>query len=86
MAISPAGLNCIHPSKNRPRQREVPAVVVSRLSLYLRELQHLVRAGQETTNSSQLGTRWDSVTPKFGKISRILGILAIQALVTDAMS
>ena len=35
---------------------EVPAVVVSRLSLYLRELQHLVRAGRATVSSSQLAT------------------------------
>ena len=34
----------------------VPKAVVSRLSLYLRELQHLVRDGHETTSSSQLGT------------------------------
>jgi redox-sensing transcriptional repressor len=34
----------------------VPKAVVSRLSLYLRELQHLVRDGQETTSSTQLGT------------------------------
>jgi redox-sensing transcriptional repressor len=33
----------------------VPKVVVSRLSLYLRELQHLVRDGRMTTSSSQLG-------------------------------
>ena len=33
----------------------VPKAVVSRLSLYLRELQHLIRDGKETTNSSQLG-------------------------------
>lgn len=33
----------------------VPKVVVSRLSLYLRELQRLVRDGYETTNSQQLG-------------------------------
>jgi redox-sensing transcriptional repressor len=32
-----------------------PQAVVSRLSLYLRELQHLVRAGCETTSSTQLG-------------------------------
>lgn len=36
--------------------RDVPAVVVSRLSLYLRELQHLVRAGRATVSSSQLAT------------------------------
>jgi len=35
--------------------REVPSVVVSRLSLYLRELQHLVRDGRVTVSSSQLG-------------------------------
>src|SRR5690349_20962640 len=33
----------------------VPKAVVSRLSLYLRELQHLIRDGQETTSSTQLG-------------------------------
>jgi redox-sensing transcriptional repressor len=33
----------------------VPKAVVSRLSLYLRELQHLVREGHERTSSSQLG-------------------------------
>jgi redox-sensing transcriptional repressor len=35
----------------------VPKAVVSRLSLYLRELQHLVRDGQATTSSSHLGQR-----------------------------
>lgn len=34
-----------------------PKAVISRLSLYLRELQHLVREGHETTNSTHLGTR-----------------------------
>ena len=34
---------------------QVPKAVVSRLSLYLRELQHLVRDGYETTSSTQLG-------------------------------
>jgi redox-sensing transcriptional repressor len=33
----------------------VPKAVVSRLSLYLRELQHLIRDGRETTSSGQLG-------------------------------
>lgn len=33
----------------------VPGAVVHRLSLYLRELQHLLRDGRETTSSSQLG-------------------------------
>jgi redox-sensing transcriptional repressor len=35
--------------------QNVPKVVVSRLSLYLRELQHLVRDGRATTSSNQLG-------------------------------
>ena len=34
----------------------VPQAVISRLSLYLRELQRLVREGQETTSSTQLGS------------------------------
>ena len=34
----------------------VPKAVVNRLSLYLRELQHLVRDGHETTSSNQLGS------------------------------
>jgi redox-sensing transcriptional repressor len=34
----------------------VPKAVVSRLSLYLRELQQLLRGGHETTSSSQLGS------------------------------
>lgn len=38
-----------------PSGEAVPKAVVSRLSLYLRELQHLIRDGQETTSSSQLG-------------------------------
>lgn len=33
----------------------VPKAVVSRLSLYLRELQHRLRDGHETTSSTQLG-------------------------------
>lgn len=33
----------------------VPKAVVSRLSLYLRELQHLLGEGSETTSSTQLG-------------------------------
>ena len=34
----------------------VPKAVVSRLSLYLRELEHLVRDGHETTSSHRLGS------------------------------
>ena len=40
-----------------PSDASVPKVVVSRLSLYLRELQRLVAAGQQTISSAQLGTR-----------------------------
>src|SRR3954452_17888059 len=39
-----------------PPELAVPKAVVSRLSLYLRELQHQVRDGKETTNSTQLGS------------------------------
>ncbi len=39
-----------------PSDASVPKVVVSRLSLYLRELQRLESAGQQTISSSQLGT------------------------------
>src|SRR6188474_1747080 len=46
-------------SKDKPddvaTEGQVPKAVVSRLSLYLRELQHLVRDGNETTSSTQLG-------------------------------
>lgn len=45
-------------AKRRPaaaERRDVPNVVVNRLSLYLRELQHLVREGRATISSSQLG-------------------------------
>ncbi|MEQ8788227.1 MAG: redox-sensing transcriptional repressor Rex [Pirellulaceae bacterium] len=42
-------------SNGMPADTPVPKAVVSRLSLYLRELQHLVRDGQETTSSTQLG-------------------------------
>ena len=39
-----------------PSDAAVPKVVVSRLSLYLRELQRLESAGQQTISSGQLGT------------------------------
>lgn len=45
------------PQSPRSEAGAVPAAVVSRLSLYLRELQHLVQQGTQTTNSSQLGER-----------------------------
>lgn len=44
-----------HPAEP-PSDATVPKVVVSRLSLYLRELQRLEAAGQATISSSQLGT------------------------------
>src|SRR5262249_45104006 len=68
VSLRVSGTKCRHPthfnslavpnSKQKPTatSREVPAVVVSRLSLYLRELQHLVRAGRATVSSSQLAT------------------------------
>ena len=47
------------PSSDRPPldPRTVPAAVVTRLSLYLRELQYLLRDGHATTSSSQIGER-----------------------------
>jgi redox-sensing transcriptional repressor len=39
-----------------PSDAQVPKAVVSRLSLYLRELQRLEAAGQQTISSGQLGT------------------------------
>ena len=39
-----------------PSDASVPKVVVSRLSLYLRELQRLEASGQQTISSGQLGT------------------------------
>jgi redox-sensing transcriptional repressor len=45
-------------ANDKPELPETPAVpkaVINRLSLYQRELQHLLRDGKETTSSSQLG-------------------------------
>jgi redox-sensing transcriptional repressor len=39
-----------------PPDDSVPKAVVNRLSLYLRELEHLVRDGHETTSSNRLGS------------------------------
>jgi len=44
------------PKSPSPVEGTVPKAVVSRLSLYLRELQHLEQNGRETTSSTQLGT------------------------------
>ena len=44
-----------HKLPGPPSEAAVPKAVVSRLSLYLRELQHLVRDGHETTSSNHLG-------------------------------
>jgi redox-sensing transcriptional repressor len=44
------------PPGELPSDAAVPKVVVSRLSLYLRELQRLEAAGQQTISSGQLGT------------------------------
>jgi redox-sensing transcriptional repressor len=47
------------PSEKSPEEKGndtgIPKAVVNRLSLYLRELQHLIRNGKETTSSTQLG-------------------------------
>ena len=45
------------PNPSRPDPSSVPGAVVNRLSLYLRELQHLIGDGKETISSSQLGQR-----------------------------
>jgi redox-sensing transcriptional repressor len=45
------------PPGSRPDGHGVPPAVVSRLSRYLRELQHLVSDGTQTTSSNQLGVR-----------------------------
>lgn len=45
------------PNSSRPVPTTVPSAVVNRLSLYLRELQHLIEDGHETISSSQLGQR-----------------------------
>jgi redox-sensing transcriptional repressor len=45
------------PNPSRPNPASVPSAVVNRLSLYLRELQHLIGDGNETISSSQLGQR-----------------------------
>jgi redox-sensing transcriptional repressor len=44
-------------SSGGPEGVAVPKAVVGRLSLYSRELQHLVQQGQATINSAQLGKR-----------------------------
>lgn len=44
-------------SPSRPDPTSVPNAVVNRLSLYLRELQHLIGEGHDTISSSQLGQR-----------------------------
>lgn len=55
MAEFPSGQASI-PVGDTPSDATVPKVVVARLSLYLRELQRLEAAGQQTISSSQLGT------------------------------
>lgn len=42
--------------KNEPNSGNVPKAVVNRLSLYLRELRHLLLAGKATVSSSELGS------------------------------
>lgn len=43
--------------KPNPDPANVPQAVINRLSLYLREVQHLVADGRRTTSSNQLGQR-----------------------------
>ncbi|MBX3424907.1 MAG: redox-sensing transcriptional repressor Rex [Pirellulales bacterium] len=45
------------PTPARPDGTAVPAAVVNRLSMYLRELHHLLAENRQTTSSSQLGRR-----------------------------
>lgn len=53
----PSGFNVLPNENNAPRPdpKAIPEAVVSRLSLYLRELQHLIAEGKQTISSSQLG-------------------------------
>ncbi len=49
----------MNPPKKKPPGSSgdgVPKAVINRLSLYLRELQRLVRSGKDTTNSRELGS------------------------------
>lgn len=70
MGVAPSGTATLHElafgcvmsdpkskSSGPSSESSVPKAVVSRLSLYLRELSHLVRDGHETTSSNHLGTR-----------------------------
>lgn len=45
------------PDSSKSEPANVAAAVVNRLTLYLRELQHLISEGNSTTSSSQLGRR-----------------------------
>lgn len=57
-AATSAALDCMSSEKPKSEPdefRDVPKAVVARLSLYLRELQHLVRAGCSTISSTVLG-------------------------------
>lgn len=53
--LAPLGVSHNAAPNDPPAKPAIPKAVVSRLSLYLRELQHLLRAGCETTNSTHLG-------------------------------
>ncbi|MBX7169133.1 MAG: redox-sensing transcriptional repressor Rex [Pirellulales bacterium] len=53
--MSETGSSPHNPPPNDLTSQGVPRAVVSRLSLYLRELQHLVRDGVATTSSRRLG-------------------------------
>ncbi len=51
----PTRMTSPKPNPDRPDPDSIPNAVVNRLSLYLRELQHLLGDGNETISSSQLG-------------------------------
>src|SRR5262245_42468263 len=52
----PSSMSPSKPKTSSPAaESPVPKAVVSRLSLYLREIQHLVREGHSRTSSNQLG-------------------------------
>lgn len=48
-------MSTLPPNPDNAKDHEVPKAVVSRLSLYLRQLQHLIRDDQHTISSKKLG-------------------------------
>jgi hypothetical protein len=58
---------------------EVPDIVIGRLPIYLRALNHLLAANKEFTSSQELGRFWASARPKSAKTCPILANLANKA-------